>query len=228
MGMFDTVRAVNIADKAFKHNGVCFQTKSLGCDMSDYILFNQCLWKQSDGESCEVYEKARKTDLSGIINIYTDHHSLDQIVWVEYNITLKDGEIVDVELIEERVTKDLRDKSNFRPLPKSGNSVVNIDFRGLENDRVKAFYDNLSGSLDAVRNAIGDPRAEIVYREKRDSRIDNPLHAFLYSEDRWVHSVVQSLDDFKSIGDNALERTDNHGDSLRVFVDEFSEVAGGD
>jgi hypothetical protein len=39
--MFDEVRAINISHKNFdrKQNSYTFQTKDLGCDMSEYCLF---------------------------------------------------------------------------------------------------------------------------------------------------------------------------------------------
>jgi hypothetical protein len=39
MSMFDTAFVVNLGEKNFKHNGVHFQTKSLECDGSEFIIF---------------------------------------------------------------------------------------------------------------------------------------------------------------------------------------------
>jgi len=124
MGMFDTVTVINISDKRFKHNNVSYQTKSLVCQRDEYIVFNDQLWKQYDGEKREQYSKALPVALSGELNIYADHDYLDKTYRIEYDLSFIDGKLTDIKLLSERLTKDSSDKSNLRPIPKSESSCI--------------------------------------------------------------------------------------------------------
>jgi len=223
MGRYDTVTVVNIADDAFRHNDVSYQTQSLECQGNDYIIFNGQLWQQYDGEKGERFALAQPVAFTGDLDIYTDYTSLDRVYWVEYNLMFKDGLLAGVEVVAERLTRDNSDKSAHRPAPKSNSSCVTVDFRGVDGSIYDAFYADLEGNLERLREVVGDPKAEVIYQVRSQGR---GLMAGT-GPARWVHSVVQSLSDFKPDGPGRVSLRDNTGDSLTVFLDEAGYMPGG-
>lgn len=221
MGMFDNVLVVNISNKLFDHNNVHFQTKSLDCVLGDYVIFNNQLWQQSDGEG-ERFDQAKPVDFTGDLNIYTDFTRSEKTYWVEYDISFEHGKLVDVALVANRLTKDCSDKSMLRPSPKSKSSCLTLNFRGVDNDIYNQFHANLNKNLDQLRTIVGDPKAEIVY-QVRSPETGMLSHG---SSARWLHSVVQSLSDFTAVSGGKRTMTDSSGNTLTVFVDEFYEIAG--
>ena len=121
MGMFDEVRAINISHKNFdqNHNGYTFQTKDIECDMSVYCVFNGVLYQEVDNSGNGEYKRhdyALKFDYSGELNIYANIRENNIESWVEYDLTFKDGQLIDVVSYEVRVTKDNRDLSLHSPV----------------------------------------------------------------------------------------------------------------
>lgn len=223
MGMFDTVTVINIADEAFRHNDVSYQTKSLECQLNEYIIFNGQLWQQYDGEKGERFALAQPVAFTGDLNIYTDYTSLDRVYWVEYSLTFQNGILASVETVSERLTRDNSDKSVYRPAPQSKGSCITIDFRGVDGAIYDAFHADLDGNLDRLREVLGDPTAEVIYQVRAEGR---GLMA-ASGVTRWLHSVVQSLSDFTPAGPERVSPKDNSGDSLTVVLDEARYMLGG-
>lgn len=217
MGMFDTVSVANLGDKNFKHNGVHFQTKSLECDGSEFIIFNGQLWHQYNGEKMERYDEAVPVEFSGDLNIYTDHTSGPRSYWIEYDIKFVSGKLESVELVAERLTADRTDKSELRPSPKSNCACITLDFRGVSGQVYDAFHADLDNNLDKLRAVLGDPKAEIVYQ------VRSPETGILSScsPTRWLHSVVQDLSDFKMVKPGQVSQRDSAGNSFAIFIDEY-------
>ena len=212
--MFDTVSVVNL-NQNFKHNGVAFQTKSLDCDASEYIIFNGQLWHQYNGQTMESYSEALPVPFTGSLNIYADYTSGDRTYWVEYDIELVSGRVTTVEVVANRLTADRSDKSQLRPLPLSASACLTIDFRGVSGPVYEAFHANLDGKLNTLRELLGDPKAEIIY-QVRSPTTGLDIYG---SPTRWLHSVVQDLSDFKKT-QSLLH--DSGGNPFPIFVDEAS------
>jgi len=219
MGMFDSVLAVNISDPSFKHNNVSYQTKSMDCELSEYVIFNNQLWLQYDGSGDgERFEPAKALDVSCELNIYTEHSFNDKTYWIEYTLTFDNGMLANVEMESERLTKDCSDLSGRRPSPKSKSSCVTLDFRGVDNQVYESFHNDLNKNIDRIRDVIGDPKAEVVYQVKDTGngifslgRMNSP---------RWIHSVAQDIQDFNQIAPGKLKTSYSDGNSLTIFLDE--------
>lgn len=219
MGMFDTVTVVNISNENFDENGLSFQTKCLENKLNEYIVFNNQLWMQYCGDESQRYDEAVPVDLTDTINIYTDHKTGDKVYWLEYNLKFQSGKLVDVEKIEERITKDLSDKSELRPQPKTKSACVTVDFRGVDNELYESFMAELDSNLEKIRGVVGDPMAEIVYQER------TPENSMIFSSSsRWIHSFVQSFDSMKkeNLTEGMRSTELNNGDKLHVIFDEGS------
>lgn len=217
MGMFDTISVVNLSDKNFKHNGASFQTKSLDCDGSEFVIFNGQLYQQYNGHSMERYAEAVPLLFSGDINIYTDHTNGDRTYWIEYDLTIVSGKVMSVAIIAEQLTADRSDKSSQRPSPKTNSTCITLDFRGVSSQVYDAFHAELDANLDKLRSAIGDPKAEIIYQVKSS----NTGIYSVGSSSRWLHSVVQDMSAFQMVKLGHLTQKDSTGNSFTLIMDEF-------
>lgn len=228
MGMFDTVQAVNIRDDQFRHNGESFQTKSMDCDMSEYLIFNGQLWQDRDGETGEPYIPARPVAWTGELNIYTECNDGHFLCWVEYDCHFEAGKLVGVDVVRIEREKDLRDLSNKRPLPKSSHATVTIDFGESPEPAYEHFHSDLEAHIDAIRRIVGDPRAELIYPQKTERR--EGVWAASSSSPRYgvvVHNIVQDMSDFtrvKKDGGAELVRKESNGDQLTIILDEGRQL----
>lgn len=221
MGMFDTVKVINIHDKKFKHNNVSYQTKSLECQGNDYIIFNDQLWMQYDGEENKMFSKAIPVNFSGELDIYSDYIYGDKTYWIEYSLSFLKGKLTGVEAIGKRLTKDRSDKSTMKPNPKSKSSCVTVDFRGTDGSIYESFHANLEDNLSKIRSVVGDEKTEIIYQVRSK---DTGVLASSYDRVSWLHSVVQSLSDFESISSGKVSQKDSDGNSMTIFIDEANEL----
>lgn len=174
MGMYDEVRAINIAHDNFdnSHNGLVFQTKCLESEMFEYCVFNNALYLQLErgGETgWTIHAPALKSDYSGTVNIYTDYTRDDVEYWIEYELELKDGEIIAVTAYDVRVTKDNRNTSK-RSAVKPKNSVfVTIGVSNCDQEKQRAVADIIDNAkLDAIRKILNEPTATIYYPVQRE------------------------------------------------------------
>lgn len=220
MGMFDTVNVVNISSDKFSHNGISFQTKCLENQLNEYVIFNNQLWVQYDSDKPKQYDEAIPVDLTDTINVYTNHKARDKVYWLEYNLEFESGKLIGVEKVEERITKDLSDKSELRPKPKTNYACVTVDFRGIDNKPYQAFMDELDANLEKIREIVCDPMAEIVYQVRPS---ENSM--VFSSSPRWVHSFVQSLNSMTKIPGKSKKSAElNDGDRVTICVDECGFV----
>jgi len=218
MGMYDIVQAVNISHEEFKHNNVFFQTKDLDLELSEYIVFNNQLWKSYDGESSERYPTSQFVDdFSGSLNIYTNETDQVSERWIEYNLEFKDGILIDVSLITDKVTKDLTDISNKRPY-KDGHACITINLFKANEDIYNFFHSDLDEHLNSIREALGDNKATIAYHVKTVQ--DGSLRALTSSPIRMIHSVVQDMSDFEAVDDGKIKTNTPGGHNLTIILDE--------
>lgn len=99
MGMFDTVKVKNIKHKNFKHTGHVFQTKDLDLNLSEYEIVNGRLWLKVFGGKYPRLKVDFDFKYNGPLNIYA-HTKVDGIEQrVEYDLTFKDGLLIDVEFL---------------------------------------------------------------------------------------------------------------------------------
>lgn len=224
MGNFNNVTVVNINTTEFSHNGKTFQTYALisddGHTSNDYIVFNGQLYiAYEDGVK---YPMARPTDYSGSVNIYNSFTDSSYERWVEYDLVFADGILQSVSLVQDRITKDLRDANDKRPRPSS--PCVTITLSDSE-AAYKKLHDNLDGNLNAIREIIGEPKATIVYPQKNK-------HTGILSHGmgptRQMHSVVQDMSDFVASGELAGKKTfigiSEIGDNRIMIMDEFNQL----
>ena len=146
MGMFDDVRAINISHKNFdqNHNGYTFQTKDIECDMSVYCVFNGVLYQEIDNSGNGEYKRhdyALKFDYSGKLNIYANIRENNIESWVEYDLTFKDGELIDV-VPYHPIKRSLgrRTREDFEACMEEGVAKI-ITPRG---DKITIFLDELT------------------------------------------------------------------------------------
>jgi hypothetical protein len=215
MGMFDRLQAVNLTHGAFKHNGVEFQTKSLECNGSYYIIFNNQLWCQHNATGGVGQDGAALLAFSGCIDCYTSHTEQDRTYWIQYEIEFTKGVCTNVTLESERLTEDRSDKSALKPSPLSRSTCLTIDFRGVDGKVYDAFHANLDANLAGLRGALGDPKAEIVLQMK-----SNSSHWGFAGRTSWIHHVVQSLEDFERVDGDAMRHTYTNGNSVTLCLDE--------
>ncbi len=223
MGMFDTIRAINISDHTFKHNDVSFQTQSLESNMSEYLIFNGELWCGYDGAKGGCRGFAERIDFFGELNIYTSYSDSQFEYWVEYNLIFERGTLSGVDVVRIEKTKDLQDHSQRRPLPRSEQACVTIDLRDVKSEIYEHLHSNLDANLAAIRNAIGDPLAEIIYPVKRDA---NSFYQMAGPEYRMIHNVMQDFSTLKLTNDkdgnlSRIQSKDLEGNTLNILVDEF-------
>ncbi len=222
MGMFDEVRAINISHKNFdrKHNSYTFQTKDLGCDMSEYCLFNGVLYQEVDNSGeCKRHDHALKFDYSGELNIYTHTRESGIESWVEYDLVFKGGELVDVVPYEVRVTEDNRDLSAHRPYKPSNRVEITISVSNCDRDKQDAFVDFINDDkLEAIRDILGEPTATVFYPTKRAS--DTRFGFTVYPQLLTIASVVQTKEDLEAAMDGIAKVTAPNGDKISIFLDE--------
>ena len=187
--MYDEIRAINIAHDNFdkSHNGLVFQTKCLESEMFEYCVFNNTLYLQLErgGETgWTIHAPALKSDYSGTINIYTDYTKDKVEYWIEYDLELKDGEIIGVTAYGVKVVKDNRNTSKGGSvIPKNSVSVI-IGVSGCDQEKQRAVADIIDNAkLEAIRQILNEPTATIYYPVKHeDLSVSNMV------------SVVQSID----------------------------------
>jgi hypothetical protein len=221
MGMFDSVNTYNVNHDNFKHNGTTFQTKCLDCDMSGYVIFNNQLWKEYDGENSQRFDIAKQVDFSGAINIYT-HDTRNKIEqWIEYNLTFEGGILTDVTLIDDSITKDNRDLSSARPKSPSNRMLININISALDKAAQLNAVNDIECALDKIRDLLNNQDATIVYPVLNESR--GLLSMSSSSNDiRYVHSVIQKISDFESIIKSRKPIQTPNGDKIIFIADEAS------
>lgn len=174
MGMYDEVRAINIAHDNFdnNHNGLVFQTKCLESEMFEYCVFNNALYLQLErgGETgWTIHAPALKSDYSGTVNIYTDYTRDDIEYWIEYELELKDGEIIAVTASDVRVTKDNRNSSKSSSVIPTNSVSVIIGVSGCDQEKQRAVADIIdSTKLEVIRQILNEPTATIYYPVKRE------------------------------------------------------------
>lgn len=216
MGMFDTVYAHNIRHDAFQHNGRSFQTKCLDMKLSEFIIFNNRLWREYDGEESNRYELAVDVNYHGEIDIYT-HITSDGVErWIEYNLVFQQGELVSVSLVSNRITEDHRDMSLRRPMAPSDRLVVTIDASQLVEEKKDAFLERVEDCLDSVREAVGDSKATISYPAK----VSGGVYSMCGPAVRNVFSVVQDMQSFKDAGEKVIPSPG--GGQTKLIFDEYS------
>lgn len=191
MGMYDEVKAINVSHDNFdkNHNGLLFQTKSLEVEMFEYCIFNNALYLQAERGGVAGWtwhDKAIKSDHSGTVNIYTDYTRNKVKYWVEYDLILEDGEIIDVIPYDVRVTKDGRDSPDSLPKTHSNSISLTIGVLNCDKEKQDAVAEMLNDDkLDQIRQVLGEPTASIYYPLKRE---DGSVSS--------MASVVQRMEDF--------------------------------
>ena len=218
MGMYDEVRAINITHDNFKmeHNNLTFQTKDLECEMFEYCIFNNELYLEAD--SCggyRRYDKAQKTEYNGIVNIYTDFTHSDVEYWIEYDLVIKNGEVIDVIAYEERAIKNNKDLASIRPNLPDNRVFIQISVKGCSEEKKKEVVAKLTDEkIQAIRELLEEASATISYPTKRDS---NPLYGRLNNSSEYsnIMSVVQTMEDYTVSDHNKqVSLKTPHGDVL--------------
>lgn len=223
MGMLDEVRAINICHNNFdqRHNGLIYQSKSLGCEGSLYCIFNGTLYQEADNSAeFTQHDYAVKVPYSGELNIYTYIEQDNIEYWVDYDLFFESGTLIDVVALGVHITNDNRDLSALRP-HKPGNRVeVTISVSGCDSEKTAAFVSSLDDSkLMAIRQILGEPTATIFYPEQLT--YDSGFGIAGSVRTATVASVVQTKEDFESAGNQFAKFTAPNGDKLIVPVDEF-------
>ena len=91
MSLYDTVFAINISDKKFKHNGIEFQTKDFSRSMSTYVIYDSQLYCAKTGGKMPPQADIFPHD--GSIHIY----SLDR---AEYALSFMSGNLLEVKPVK--------------------------------------------------------------------------------------------------------------------------------
>lgn len=218
MGMFDEIRAINITHTKFNilHNGPVFQTKSLDCDMSEYCVFNGVLYRETDNSGVfKRFDHAVKVDFSGELNLYTTIRKDGIEFWVEYDLVLDSGIIVDVIASEPVVMSDNRDLSAQRPCQPNNRVEVTISVSGCTSEKQKAFAESIDDNkIEAIRVILGEPKATVFYPVK------SPIETGWQPQVLTIASVVQSLEDLQTSDVRHTQLTAPNGDRI-LIIDEF-------
>lgn len=215
MGMYDEVKAINVSHDNFdkNHNGLLFQTKSLEVEMFEYCIFNNALYLQAErggAAGWTWHDKAIKSDHSGTVNIYTDYTRNKVGYWVEYDLILENGEIIDVMAYDVRVTKDGRDSTDTLPKTASNSVCVTISISNCDKEKQGAVAEMLNDDkLDQIRQVLGEPTASIYYPVKRE---DGSVSS--------MASVVQRLEDFTENTNQKIGVTAPSADRV-IILDEY-------
>lgn len=216
MGMFDTL---SVAKSSFKElrNTSSFQTKSLDCTLAHYVIFNDQLWMESDGN--ESFDLSKPVDLTCDINVYGTPTENGITRWIEFNLHIECGKLTAVDLARNEITKDSRDLSAWRPTSKTAQVTINL---AGSDESYEHFHSNLDENLEKIRTIIGCHKATIIYPQKYESNASFGMGAGC----RMIASVVQDLSDFQKIfeSDNciAIKNTDQQGSNIKIFLDEAS------
>lgn len=230
MGMFDEIRALNIAHDNFNdmHNGYTFQTKDLDCDMSRYCIFNGELYQELDNEGYQSkrHSKAVKFHFTGVINMYTYINKDRLELWVEYDLKFSDGNLVDVIAKDVEVTEDRRDFSSSRPNKPDNRVEVTINIRHCDTDKQNAFLQAFSDEkIEAIRQILDEPSATVFYPAKRDRNQLEVGSGFLASFPRilTVASVVKTLEEINAEAKDKRKITAPNGDVI-IVLDEMDRI----
>lgn len=225
MGMFDEVRVINIRHKNFKeeHNDTVFQTKDIENDLSFYTVFNGHLYQDVDNRNGRHlrHEYAKPVDHSGVITIYTNIRSGHIESWVEYNLIFEAGNLIDVELVQSRVTKDHRDLYSERPSAPSNRVTITISVGDCDNEKKESFARSLDASkIDAIRQILGEPKSTVYYPVLQENKPHQLFNA--NGGVRMIASVVQAKEDFISATDSNARIKAPNGDEIKIILDEAS------
>lgn len=214
MGMFDEVKVLTLSHPNFNPQdiGTAFQTKDLGSDMSRYLIFNNRLYKESEGLS-EFLE------FTGDLNLYCyiDKPSpLVNSVWLEYDMSFVDGELINV--VPHPVDVQTKvDYSEFRLDKSMGRVLINIDVTACSAEKQDAVMAKLTDEkLEQIRAILEEPTATISYPAKRSPTSEFFLFRFpaRYSQ---IYSFAQTIDDLEAAGDSD-KRSDERPDGSKMIV----------
>ena len=222
MGMYDEVQLLNVSHEKFdrSHNGLSFQTKDLGNNLSEYCVFNGALYQQVDNSGeYRRHDHAVRSDYSGTLNIYTCTKEGAVERWVEYDLKFENGELIDLVPYEVRVTKDDRDLSGVRPCKPRNRVEVTISVADCDSEKQDAFVGSIDDKkLAAIREILAEPSATIFYPSKHQSA--SMPGAKFYPRVMTVGSFVQTREDFERAEGGAVKVTAANGDKILVVLDE--------
>lgn len=179
MGMFDTIVVEGLFDKEL-HNAVHYQSKSLACDGSDYVIRDRRMFLRVPGPDAlvDVHASPEPVDFTGELNIYGTYNDRVGAVWVEYDLTMLAGTVTGIVMLPLRYSS-YHDMARFRPSD-TPRVTVSIDLgHASVHQRERFDGPRLAATLDAIRETIGDPQATIAFRSGPSFR--------------WLHHVVQPL-----------------------------------
>jgi len=217
MGMFDTITVVNVSDPDYNNASKSYQTKSLACNGSHYIVFNGQLWIDHCGIKSETYKNAKPINHTGAVNIYTTCKRGDKEYWIEYDLQFIKGTFEKATVIDERITKDHSDLYTLKPLPRSTSPSITLDFHGVDGENYQNFMSDLDENVAALRKAACSPKAEVIYKKIKPSGAG----VTGLSLGRWIHNIVQDKSDFEAVSQNTYSQEDRHGNQMTLLVDEF-------
>lgn len=218
MGMYDSIRIVNLCHENFdgEHNNLSFQTQDISLDGSDYFLFNDRLYLQYDGTELIRHDKAIASDYSGEIEIYTHHSNSDFDLWLQYDLVFELGVLLEVKNGQSSIRKDKRDLSQFRPSAPTNKMKITLSVSDLDFNAQKSFAEKIGGKLDAIRELLEQPDATIVFPYLPEDS-NHPFHILRNGTVRYLHSVVQRIEDFESVKKNGkLDLTTPNGDKVKL------------
>lgn len=234
MSAFDTVRIINLDDVngnfLQRHNiKIEFQTKDLACNGSLYFIFNNKLYLEFDGESSYFYDTAIPQTISGELNVYGIESTNEYEYWVEYLITLEDGDVSAVESIRYQIIEDKRSIEKLNPKTKESNVVmISIDINNLDDEHKKLFVEKISHKIDGIRTLLDEPNAAISYPVKNEP---HPLVSFGMTPHGYhnVLSIIQAIPELKKYAEkndhtsnDDAEKKENKTCSL--ILDEFHSL----
>lgn len=226
MSSFDTVRMINLNDVngnfLQRHNiKIEFQTKDLEGNGSLYFIFNNKLYLEFDGESSSFYDTAIPKMISGELNVYGIESTNEYDYWVEYLITLEDGNVSTVESVRYQIIKDKRSIDKLNPRSKESNVVmITIDIDNLDLERKKLFVEKISDKIDDIRTLLNEPTAAISYPVKNEP---HPVLSFSLAPDGYhnVLSIIQTLPELKKTTDNSGDKVGKENGTFPLVLDEF-------
>lgn len=228
MSAFDTVRIINLDDVngnfLQRHNiKIEFQTQDLACNGSLYFIFNNKLYLEFDGESSSFYDTSIPQTISGEFSVYGIESTNEYEYWVEYLITLEDGNITTVESVRYQITKDKRSIAELNPKTKESNVVmITIDINNLDPEHKKLFVEKISDKIDDIRTLLDEPTAAISYPAKNEP---HPFLSINLTPNGYhnILSIIQTLPNLDMAAKNNSDKIKKENNTQSLIIDEFHQ-----
>lgn len=215
MSMFDTLQATHIVHDKFKHEHTdkSFQTKDFDCNMDDYIIFRNRLYKRKElsPKNLKLYDYVA-CGFTGEASICTYIEENKITCWHQYDLLFKNGLLVDILNYHCEITEDKRDITRYEP-KKNNNVKISIDVSNCDQETIDKFIGKDSDEIiNGLKSVIGTNKIQVTMPIKDVN---------IFPGYRMVYFVTQDIQDFSNAKKIMIDEYSRVKSNLPIVLDEF-------